>query len=121
MFLSHTLLFAVLIPFSFFPHPATTQIYTLSLHDALPISRRPGHHARPQQTIQGRREGAASGDRTGAEAVPGPRQPRRSEEHTSELQSPMYLVCRLLLEKKKKNKKNKITKKITYSRKITMT
>src|SRR5437764_5725964 len=34
---------------------------------------------------------------------------RRSEEHTSELQSPMYLVCRLLLEKKKKNKKKKIT------------
>src|SRR6266487_6875893 len=69
--------------FFFFNDTATTEIYTLSLHDALPISSQfdGGHHDRP-----GRRQGTA----------------RRSEEHTSELQSPVHLVCRLLLEKKKK-------------------
>src|SRR5205823_12312084 len=84
--------------FFFFNDPPTTEIYTLSLHDALPISTRPrsgrgglpgGWFGRPP-----RRRGAAS--------------PRgRSEEHTSELQSLAYLVCRLLLEKKKKKKNNK--------------
>src|SRR5256885_13119316 len=85
--------------FFFFNDTATTEIYTLSLHDALPISvlaagrwpvrigklillapaimfAKEGHHLLPQS--------------------------RRSEEHTSELQSPCNLVCRLLLEKKKK-------------------
>src|SRR6266550_8719216 len=70
--------------FFFFNDTATTEIYTLSLHDALPISstgRPPSHSS------------AAT-----------PRwPPRRSEEHTSELQSRLHLVCRLLLEKKKKN------------------
>src|SRR5436189_4626781 len=71
----------------FFNHTATTEIYTLSLHDALPISR-PGIGARPDFTV--------------SRAVTTPKFALRSEEHTSELQSPMYLVCRLLLEKKKK-------------------
>src|SRR3712207_6863452 len=82
----------------FFNDTATTEIYTLSLHDALPISAPP----------RARRDGAG----TGTFPAPGrPRRPRRpppagraasrrSEEHTSELQSRQYLVCRLLLEKK---------------------
>src|SRR5208337_5682953 len=74
----------------FFNDTATTEIYTLSLHDALPIS---GPRARCS------RRGS---ERRWAPVRPDP----RSEEHTSELQSPMYLVCRLLLEKKK----NKIYK-----------
>src|SRR5690606_42110976 len=77
--------------FFFFNDTATTEIYTLSLHDALPILR-----AAPQRP---RQEGAdrlcARGHITGL----------RSEEHTSELQSRENLVCRLLLEKKKKKKK----------------
>src|SRR6266404_9171427 len=89
--------------FFFFNDTATTEIYTLSLHDALPIygddPLRLHHVAQP----------LARGLR------------RRSEEHTSELQSLAYLVCRLLLEKKKKTihyphslkkeKKNNTTKK----------
>src|SRR2546421_11750804 len=84
-------------PFFFFNDTATTEIYTLSLHDALPISVAPR-----QRASVGRL--AAAGDRAGA------RRPRdwRSEEHTSELQSRSDLVCRLLLEKKKK-KKSKIS------------
>src|SRR3712207_8766500 len=98
--------------FFFFNDTATTEIYTLSLHDALPICLRGV---------------AATGDRDhppsyGGERPPGPadapgcgrpgggpgargdhRRPHRSEEHTSELQSRQYLVCRLLLEKKKHN------------------
>src|SRR5574338_1652834 len=71
--------------FFFFNDTATTEIYTLSLHDALPIcSTTP---RRPRSS--GRRRRCR------------PRSPR-SEEHTSELQSPWHLVCRLLLEKKKR-------------------
>src|SRR5258708_17272965 len=81
--------------FFFFNDTATTEIYTLSLHDALPI-----YHA----------------DRRRAGVVPAAARCRgghrgltplhdRSEEHTSELQSPDHLVCRLLLEKKKKSYK----------------
>src|SRR5436309_16100058 len=74
--------------FFFFNDTATTEIYTLSLHDALPISR-----ARPRR-----------GGPPAARARPAaPRSSSRSEEHTSELQSRENLVCRLLLEKKKKN------------------
>src|SRR5258707_8777536 len=71
--------------FFFFNDTATTEIYTLSLHDALPISElRPIYHLlQPLRSL-------ASGWRL---------EPR-SEEHTSELQSRQYLVCRLLLEKK---------------------
>src|SRR5215467_16045520 len=83
--------------FFFFNDTATTEIYTLSLHDALPISPRalsllyfknPGGRLIPLDTL--------------ARVV-------RSEEHTSELQSPCNLVCRLLLGKKKKKKKIKLT------------
>src|SRR5205823_13835138 len=80
--------------FFFFNDPATTEIYTLSLHDALPIStsrtRSENESSRPsylpvlQRSIRCREESRW-----------------RSEEHTSELQSLAYLVCRLLLEKKK--------------------
>src|SRR5574342_1408399 len=74
--------------FFFFNDTATTEIYTLSLHDALPIS-------------------CCSWERWAT-----PRSERfwqRSEEHTSELQSPPDLVCRLLLEKKKKNTRRETT------------
>src|SRR2546425_9769274 len=92
--------------FFFFNDTATTEIYTLSLHDALPISRgtsspppgpRPSRRPRPRR---GNRRAVAP--RVTRRA--GPAAPRRSEEHTSELQSLAYLVCRLLLEKKKKQK-----------------
>src|SRR5258708_39678659 len=84
--------------FFFFNDTATTEIYTLSLHDALPISRRWPAPARSS----GRSESpACAGARSRAESGRTPRA-RRSEEHTSELQSPDHLVCRLLLEKKKK-------------------
>src|SRR5258707_8976891 len=75
----------------FFNDTATTEIYTLSLHDALPISRPcPEPRARLCPGTLGRA------------AERGPRRHElRSEEHTSELQSRQYLVCRLLLEKKK--------------------
>src|SRR5437763_14248048 len=73
----------------FLNNPATTEIYTLSLHDALPISDEddvpPADRAVLVAGVPDHPDGAAG----------------RSEEHTSELQSPMYLVCRLLLEKKK--------------------
>src|SRR2546430_7733093 len=85
--------------FFFFNDTATTEIYTLSLHDALPIWRFPRPH-----------QGGADPrvPQVHARAAPlGPRGPdeqdRRSEEHTSELQSQSNLVCRLLLEKKKLN------------------
>src|SRR5256885_5404184 len=71
--------------FFFFNDTATTEIYTLSLHDALPISR----------------PGARGAGRGGGLPEARPRRGPRSEEHTSELQSPCNLVCRLLLEKKK--------------------
>src|SRR5437764_5656226 len=70
----------------FFNDTATTDIYTLSLHDALPIWLSP----RQAPLRSWRLDGRCGRARTA-----------RSEEHTSELQSPMYLVCRLLLEKKK--------------------
>src|SRR5205807_7707170 len=89
----------------FFKAPASTEIYTLSLHDALPISRTdaPRRHAR-RNTSEASRETRARRTRQGAPpAIRGrSRAPGRSEEHTSELQSPCNLVCRLLLEKKKK-------------------
>src|SRR5947208_13365913 len=81
--------------FFFFNDTATTEIYTLSLHDALPICR----WRRPNKVgPEIRRE------RFHRRQIPGD---LRSEEHTSELQSPDHLVCRLLLEKKKKKQKIK--------------
>src|SRR5258706_873018 len=70
--------------FFFFNDTATTEIYTLSLHDALPISSWSPNASRIRSTW-----------------TSGPGFLRRSEEHTSELQSLTNLVCRLLLEKKK--------------------
>src|SRR2546425_5105127 len=92
--------------FFFFNDTATTEIYTLSLHDALPISpeRDDGAHARERLDF-GIEMRQAVGDLFGRRLVV---RRRRSEEHTSELQSLAYLVCRLLLEKKKK-KKRKLT------------
>src|SRR6266480_4004999 len=74
--------------FFFFNDTATTEIYTLSLHDALPISR----HRAPASGPCSRRWGCSRRQR---------RDDERSEEHTSELQSHVNIVCRLLLEKKK--------------------
>src|SRR5256885_11697067 len=81
--------------FFFFNDTATTEIYTLSLHDALPICHHPGRHAAGRGPVR-RPRGLRPRHRR-----PGAFRPRRSEEHTSELQSPCNLVCRLLLEKKK--------------------
>src|SRR5436853_4918402 len=81
----------------FFNDTATTEIYTLSLHDALPILRLRKHHLR-----RGRAGQATSGKHLHHVARDGIQ--LRSEEHTSELQSLRHLVCRLLLEKKKKQK-----------------
>src|SRR5258708_39731024 len=104
--------------FFFFNDTATTEIYTLSLHDALPICRcgRGGARAsracaRTRENFTGRaldRRRGLQARRVARGASPrgcGARCGERSEEHTSELQSPDHLVCRLLLEKKK-NKPN---------------
>src|SRR5215813_15589961 len=80
------MLFLSFLFFFFFNDTATTEIYTLSLHDALPIST------------------PASWKRSWSAAMPGA-PVWRSEEHTSELQSRPHLVCRLLLEKKKQTPK----------------
>src|SRR5262245_63505513 len=77
----------------FFNDTATTEIYTLSLHDALPISR-----ASDRWSAAWCARRCAGSRRCRPTA-------RRSEEHTSELQSLRHLVCRLLLEKKKENYK----------------
>src|SRR5215813_15389205 len=77
--------------FFFFNDTATTEIYTLSLHDALPIS----VHSKPKP------DGSFSPASFSIAAIPWPDENPRSEEHTSELQSRPHLVCRLLLEKKK--------------------
>src|SRR5437763_16650714 len=96
MFLSSCHLFYV-----FFTETSTSEIYTLSLHDALPIShgaslardRPAARRCRRVPAAPAARDHLRGGARRHAD---------RSEEHTSELQSPMYLVCRLLLEKKNK-------------------
>src|SRR5205823_10018700 len=89
---SHTLSYSIFF-FFFFNDTATTEIYTLSLHDALPIFL---HVSEPEKR-------GIKCPHCGSEKV----EQKRSEEHTSELQSLAYLVCRLLLEKKKKKKKKK--------------
>src|SRR3712207_9327482 len=92
--------------FVFFNDTATTEIYTLSLHDALPIC--PGAEERPpmRRSLSSMSAAAIAAIAGQAAAQPysfiGPEQGdwflARSEEHTSELQSRQYLVCRLLLE-----------------------
>src|SRR5687768_17627335 len=108
-----------LLSFFFFHDTATTQIYTLSLHDALPIYLRhsrdrggqaPGRSPHPvareeadgegAEGVLPQREDEGDSEGTGPQGRQGQR--GRSEEHTSELQSRLHLVCRLLLEKKKK-------------------
>src|SRR2546426_3475390 len=90
--------------FFFFNDTATTEIYTLSLHDALPIYRIIGSATYSKawspsvKTHIGMFVEVAEGNRF---AGAGEHPDVRSEEHTSELQSPCNLVCRLLLEKKK--------------------
>src|SRR5262245_66327127 len=81
----------------FFNDTATTEIYTLSLHDALPIS------------STSSRRGVPSSSNSSASS-PSQSNQTRSEEHTSELQSLRHLVCRLLLEKKKKTGTRSTTK-----------
>src|SRR3989442_4084398 len=76
--------------FFFFNDTATTEIYTLSLHDALPISSSSCLAKKASSSI-------------GRISVCARAYTERSEEHTSELQSRPHLVCRLLLEKKKKH------------------
>src|SRR2546427_4596354 len=83
--------------FFFFNDTATTEIYTLSLHDALPISQP------ASATVPGRRVTSSCWYRRRCcSQAATPSAIGRSEEHTSELQSQSNLVCRLLLEKKKK-------------------
>src|SRR5471032_3661242 len=90
--------------FFFFNDTATTEIYTLSLHDALPIFHRQHRNCGPNGPHH-------------------PARPARSEEHTSELQSHHDLVCRLLLEKKKKkqNPYKSKNKKKTHKKKTNKT
>src|SRR2546422_6506190 len=83
--------------FFFFNDTATTEIYTLSLHDALPICDVLDHDDGVVHHEAGR-----DGQRHQGQVVEAVAE--RSEEHTSELQSRLHLVCRLLLEKKKKNR-----------------
>src|SRR5258706_2674227 len=92
----------LLFCFFFFNDTATTEIYTLSLHDALPISDRAPQEARlgGAALVARRRRRRARLGRAPRD-VAARRPVRRSEEHTSELQSLTQLVCRLLLEKKK--------------------
>src|SRR5690348_17785552 len=105
--------------FYFFNDPSTTEIYTLSLHDALPIWIMMALGKSPARIDPGKVAIAFGEERLVERGMQkeGVRLERireimglseyeiRSEEHTSELQSPVHLVCRLLLEKKKKNTK----------------
>src|SRR5438046_9803083 len=103
---SFALPYTIHVPtFFFFTDTTTTEIYTLSLHDALPIygGRIVPHLPSPEGRQGGRRNSFGW-------LLFRP----RSEEHTSELQSLTNLVCRLLLEKKKKKQKNNIKYTIRY-------
>src|SRR5256885_8152181 len=104
--------------FFFFNDTATTEIYPLSLHDALPIcgrgcTRCATMSARPPARRAARRSTPAP---CSSAIWPPPRASGgRSEEHTSELQSPCNLVCRLLLEKKKKTASSSASSLVTKS------
>src|SRR2546422_8251585 len=99
------MLTSILSLFFFFNDTATTEFYTLSLHDALPI--RPYQRPHPPIGVAGVSAKSETlvlaGERGYIQMSINFVPPRRSEEHTSELQSRLHLVCRLLLEKKKKN------------------
>src|SRR2546429_5981581 len=90
--------------FFFFNDTATTEIYTLSLHDALPIfvSVIGIHRVVDRGDVDDVTVAVADGDMANDQRL-------RSEEHTSELQSRLHLVCRLLLEKKKNTTRTKLT------------
>src|SRR5437899_5337554 len=92
----------------FFNDTATTEIYTLSLHDALPIS------SLLKSWLSSKAMSMASSQPLWLQSSPesGSSSMSRSEEHTSELQSLRHLVCRLLLEKKKKGKNDVYLNKI---------
>src|SRR3712207_8333088 len=92
-----------MLVFFFFNDTATTEIYTLSLHDALPIwgTRRSSRDASWGGTRATSPASRPPVRRSTSPTASSTRSPTRSEEHTSELQSRQYLVCRLLLEKKK--------------------
>src|SRR3712207_7713138 len=90
--------------FFFFNDTATTEIYTLSLHDALPICGAKGGIVVDPKALSPR-ELERMTRRFTSEIINEIGPEKRSEEHTSELQSRQYLVCRLLLEKKNKNTK----------------
>src|SRR5688572_13197916 len=109
------LLCVCVISYFFFNDTPTTEIYTLSLHDALPISTsaRVFTKASDWRTAAIRARSSPPGRRSNGSSGPRPSTSpsiavlvARSEEHTSELQSQSNLVCRLLLEKKKKNRIN---------------
>src|SRR3712207_9019207 len=92
----------------FFNDTATTEIYTLSLHDALPICITMPMISRVRMPLTIQAMSSVSWKFSACAVwwrmkAPRSLNTRRSEEHTSELQSRQYLVCRLLLEKKKKN------------------
>src|SRR5207253_9537976 len=102
-----TLLPTLCLLFFFSTTPATTQIYTLSLHDALPISATSPMAVTRTTPRSPRSAGSSETFQCSALACSFARAEHwkvRSEEHTSELQSRGHLVCRLLLEKKKKKK-----------------
>src|SRR5258705_3314805 len=109
---SHEILLTLFFFFFFFNDTATTEIYTLSLHDALPILGTP--RTRPAWS---RGVSAARWRRRACRSQRGRIRScrRRSEEHTSELQSLRHLVCRLLLEKKKKIKTYSIVQRTKMS------
>src|SRR2546422_5825337 len=95
--------------FFFFNDTATTEIYTLSLHDALPISRPSITRTFIPRTSTGAWPTSAGSPATPTSSTARWRSLQRSEEHTSELQSRLHLVCRLLLEKKKKKTNELVT------------
>src|SRR3712207_7318024 len=113
--------YVMYIRFFFFNDTATTEIYTLSLHDALPI-----YKFLPDRYVMGKCPNCGAENQYSDLCEKCGRVPyqildpicgicgRRSEEHTSELQSRQYLVCRLLLEKKK-NKQTTITTQDNYT------
>src|SRR5712675_3460020 len=84
----------------FFNETATTEIYTLSLHDALPISLSESTDLAMPAASRAWSKPPAAMARWASSSR------HRSEEHTSELQSRLHLVCRLLLEKKKQPRQN---------------
>src|SRR5438132_10448901 len=91
-----------------------TEIYTLSLHDALPISSsgssRLGYRWPSHSCGAPARRPPSSAGSPSSSCRPGPALPWRSEEHTSELQSHSDLVCRLLLEKKSRDRQQTVAR-----------